>query len=58
VVIATFSIPFLGGASALFGFVPLSTTLLAAIVVIVFGYILATEAAKAWYFRSEKSTSA
>lgn len=58
VVIATFAIPFLGGASALFGFVPLSTTLLAAIVVILFGYILATEAAKAWYFRSEKSTSA
>lgn len=58
VVIATFAIPFLGGASALFGFVPLSTTLLAAIIAIVFGYILATEAAKAWYFRSEKSTSA
>jgi Mg2+-importing ATPase len=58
VVIATFAIPFLGGASALFGFVPLSTTLLAAIVIILFGYTLATEAAKAWYFRAEKSTSA
>jgi Mg2+-importing ATPase len=58
VVIATFAIPFLGGASALFGFVPLSTTLLAAIVFILFGYILATEVAKAWYFRSETSTSA
>ncbi|MFN8927622.1 MAG: HAD-IC family P-type ATPase [Rhodospirillales bacterium] len=58
VVIATFAIPFLGGASAIFGFVPLSMTLLAAIAVIVFGYIRVTEAAKAWYFRSEKSTSA
>ena len=58
VVTATFAIPFLGGASALFGFVPLSTALLAAVVVIVFGYILATEAAKAWCFRSENPASA
>lgn len=57
VVIATFAIPFLGGASTFVGFVPLSTTLLAAIVVIVLGYILATEAAKAWYFRSRRSIS-
>ncbi len=47
---ATFAIPFLGGASALFGFVPLSATELAAVVVIVGGYIVATESAKAWFF--------
>lgn len=50
---ATFAIPFLGGASALFGFVPLSATELAAVVVIVGGYIVATESAKAWFFRHE-----
>jgi len=50
---ATFAIPFLGGLSALFGFVPLSTTELATVVAIVAGYIVATEVAKAWYFRLE-----
>jgi Mg2+-importing ATPase len=44
---ATFAIPFLGDASTLFGFVPLSATELAAVVLIVCGYILATEVAKA-----------
>ena len=53
VVAATFAIPFLGALTSLFGFVPLSTPLLAAVVAIACGYILATEAAKAWYFRSE-----
>ena len=50
---ATFAIPFLGGLSTLFGFVPLSTTELAAVVAIVAGYIVATEVAKAWYFQLE-----
>ena len=50
---ATFAIPFLGGVSALFGFVPLSATELAAVVAIVGGYIVATEIAKAWFFRHE-----
>ncbi|MBC7144652.1 MAG: magnesium-translocating P-type ATPase [Thioclava marina] len=48
--VAIFAIPFLGPASALFGFVPLSGTELGAVVLIVAGYILATEGAKAWYF--------
>ena len=47
---ATFAIPFLGGGSAVFGFVPLSGTELAAVVVIVGGYIAATEIAKSWFF--------
>jgi Mg2+-importing ATPase len=50
---ATFAVPFLGGMSALFGFVPLSTTELTAVVAIVAGYLLATELAKAWYYRLE-----
>lgn len=56
VVIATLAIPFLGSFSSVFGFVPLSTTQLAAIVTLVAGYILATEVAKAWCFRFENST--
>ena len=52
---ATFAIPFLGGLSAIFGFVPLSAAELAAVVAIVAGYILATELAKAWYFRPLKA---
>ncbi|WP_151611849.1 magnesium-translocating P-type ATPase [Sinorhizobium alkalisoli] len=56
VVIATFAMPFLGDLTSVFGFVPLSTALLAAIVAIVLGYIVATEAAKARYFRLENST--
>ncbi|MCZ0963649.1 magnesium-translocating P-type ATPase [Paracoccus benzoatiresistens] len=48
---ATFAIPFLGQASTLFGFVPLSVMELAAVALIVGGYIVATEVAKTWYFR-------
>ncbi|GMV30805.1 MAG: magnesium-translocating P-type ATPase [Rhodanobacteraceae bacterium] len=50
---ATFLIPFVGGASALFGFVPLSVTELTAIVVILGAYIMATEIAKARFLRHE-----
>jgi Mg2+-importing ATPase len=49
---ATFAIPFLGAPSSVFGFVPLSATQMSAVVAIVTGYIVATEAAKAWFFRS------
>lgn len=55
VVTATFAIPFLGSMTSIFGFVPLSTPQLAAVVAIVLGYIVATELAKAWYFRLERS---
>lgn len=43
--------PYLGKLSAVFGFTPLPASLLAAIGAIVLGYIAATEAAKAWFFR-------
>jgi Mg2+-importing ATPase len=53
----TLSIPFLGQISAVFGFVPLSPLLMAATVAIVAGYIVATEAAKVWYFRRPKAAA-
>jgi Mg2+-importing ATPase len=43
--------PFLGKLSAVFGFTPLPGSLFGAIGAIVLGYIAATEAAKAWFFR-------
>ena len=55
VVAATFSIPLLGALTSIFRFVPLSTLQLTAIIAIVFGYIVASELTKAWYFRSESS---
>lgn len=57
VVTATFAIPFLGWISAAFGFVPLSVLELTVVVAILGAYILATEIAKAWFFRDD-STSA
>lgn len=52
VLVLTFAIPWLGSFSDAFGFVPLSTGTLAAIVAILLGYIVATEAMKAWFFRT------
>jgi Mg2+-importing ATPase len=46
-----FATPFLGQLSAVFGFVPLSAPEIAAAVVIVIGYVLATELAKMWFYR-------
>ena len=48
---ATFALPFLGSASTLFGLVPLSGTALGFVVLILAGYILATELAKEWVYR-------
>jgi Mg2+-importing ATPase len=49
----TFAVPFLGKASELFGFVPLSAMELAAVAAIVGGYIVATEIAKFGFFAQE-----
>jgi Mg2+-importing ATPase len=49
---ATFTIPFLGTLSSVFGFVPLTVLQLGTVIAIVLGYIAATEAAKVWFFRS------
>ncbi|MGE6696362.1 magnesium-translocating P-type ATPase [Hyphomonas sp. NPDC076900] len=54
---ATPAVPFLGAASALFGFVPLSATELVAVVAIVGGYMVATEIAKAWFFQHETTAT-
>lgn len=48
----TLAIPFLGPFASLFGFVPLSAREIGAIAVILAGYIVATEVAKAWFYRS------
>ena len=50
---ATLAIPFLGPLSSVFGFVPLSVLQMGTIIAIVVGYIVATEAAKAWYYRTK-----
>ena len=52
--IATFALPYLGSLSSVFGFVPLPAPLIGAVVSIVVGYIVATEATKTWFFRSEE----
>ena len=49
--VAVLAIPFLGPLSALFGFVPLSLWEMASVVAIVGSYIVATEAAKVWFYR-------
>ena len=50
---ATLAIPFLGPLSSVFGFVPLSVLQMGTVIAIVVGYIVATEAAKAWYYRTK-----
>ncbi|MBP9951810.1 MAG: HAD-IC family P-type ATPase, partial [Cypionkella sp.] len=56
VLVLTFSIPYLGALSAVFGFVPLMGGQLVGIVLILVGYLAATELAKAWFFRAKAST--
>jgi len=53
VAVATLAIPFLGPLSSVFGFVPLSAPQMGMVVAIVVGYIVATEAAKAWFYRAK-----
>jgi Mg2+-importing ATPase len=48
--VATLAIPFLGPPSSVFGFVPLSGVQMGIVIAIVTGYIVATEAAKAWFY--------
>ena len=55
---ATLAIPFLGALSSVFGFVPLSALQMGAVIAIVIGYIVATEVAKAWFFRVENACAA
>jgi Mg2+-importing ATPase len=50
--------PFFGRGSTLFGFVPLSTVEMGTVVGIVIAYLVATEAAKRWFFRPRGPTPA
>ncbi len=52
---AALFIPYLGGAASVFGFVPLPAHLVGAILLIVAGYIGATEIAKIHFFREGRS---
>jgi len=52
------TVPFLGAASALFGFVPLGATEVAGVVGIVVAYLLATEVAKRRFFRGRAPETA
>ena len=53
VFVLTFAIPWIGPLSRAFGFVPLSGSTLAVIMAILVGYVAATEAVKAWFFRTD-----
>jgi Mg2+-importing ATPase len=53
----TFTIPFLGALTSVFGFVPVSASHMGAVAAIVAGYIVTTEVAKGWFFRLETSSS-
>ena len=55
VTIAAIAVPFVTPLAALFGFVPLPATLLAAALGIVAAYLAATEFAKRWFFRGPDS---
>jgi Mg2+-importing ATPase len=44
------AIPYLGPLSSAFGFVPLSAFEMVAVFAIVAGYVVATEASKAWFY--------
>jgi P-type Mg2+ transporter len=57
VLVVTFAIPYLGRLSGVFGFVPLTAGQMAGIVLILLGYIAATELAKAWFFRTKPPNS-
>ncbi|MCG5512723.1 magnesium-translocating P-type ATPase [Ectothiorhodospira shaposhnikovii] len=50
VFLAALTIPYLGPVAALFGFVPLPGLILATMLLVCAGYIVATEAAKRWIF--------
>jgi Mg2+-importing ATPase len=58
VLVLTFAIPWLDPLSAAFGVVPMPLGTLAAIVAILIGYICATEAVKACFFRTGRQTRA
>ena len=55
--VLSLAIPYLGPLSSAFGFVPLSALEMVAVFAIVAGYVVATEAAKAWFYRGLRATN-
>jgi P-type Mg2+ transporter len=56
VALLAFALPYAAPAAALFGFVPLPAALAASVIGIVLAYIVATEAAKRWFWRTRRIT--
>jgi Mg2+-importing ATPase len=52
--IVALAIPFLGPFASAFGFLPLSALEMGAVLIIVAGYIAATEGAKSWFYRTRR----
>jgi Mg2+-importing ATPase len=50
--VVALAIPYLGSLASAFGFVPLSALQMVAVLIIVAGYIAATEGAKAWFYKT------
>jgi len=48
------ALPFTGPIAVLFGFVPLATHMVGAVVVVVLFYLVSTEVTKRWFFRSSR----
>jgi Mg2+-importing ATPase len=56
--VATLGLPYVPGVGAAFELIPLPPMLMVASLAIVFGYVLATEAAKRWFYRGSMPTMA
>lgn len=56
VAVPTLAIPYLGGVGEIFGFLPLPLPLIGTVLLIVTGYIAATELAKIWFFHRRSTT--
>jgi len=54
--VVTLAIPYLGPVASAFGFVPLSALQMGTSLVIVVGYVAATEGAKAWFYYGGRNT--
>ena len=55
-IVVALAIPFLGPLASAFGFVPLSALLMVAVLIIVAGYIAATEGAKKWFYGKQNTS--
>jgi len=56
ITVVALAIPYLGSFASAFGFVPLSALQMGVVLVIVAGYVAATEGAKVWFYRTPKTS--